>query len=314
MNVVKAEKQLTAGISGSAFALGNILCWAAVPVLLRHLTHSLDAWTANGIRYPLGVVLFLPILVPAWRSGELNGAVLRRCVVPSLLAFGGQVLWGLTPYYLPAGAIGFLLRLSLVFSLSAAMLWFPDERKLLRQTSFYAGLILSIVGFVLLSASKIQSDAEVTAVGILIALGCSMFYGFYGVSVRHFLQRTNPVVSSGVVSAFVSLGTVVAMFGFGDFRALAHVSSGDWIVIVVSSVTGITLGHYFLYAAVPRLGAAITSATQTLTPFVTMVLAAWFLDESMNRLEWLAGLMMVVGAAILLWAHYRVVAGRATVS
>ena len=49
------------------------------------------------------------------------------------------------------------------------------------------GLILSIVGFVLLSASKIQSDAEVTLTGILVAFGCSLFYGFYGVSVRYFL-------------------------------------------------------------------------------------------------------------------------------
>ncbi|MHB8866044.1 MAG: EamA family transporter, partial [Pirellulaceae bacterium] len=60
----------------------------------------------------------------------------------------------------------------------------------------------------------------------------------------------------------------------------------------------------FLYAAVPRLGAAVSSAAQTLTPFLTMVLAAWFLGESMNRLEWSAGMMMVVGAAVLLWAHY----------
>ncbi|MHB8969411.1 MAG: DMT family transporter [Pirellulaceae bacterium] len=314
MHVVKAEKQLAVGISGSAFLLGNILCWAAVPVLLRYLISSIDAWTANGVRYPLAAAFFLPILIVAWRSGELTRAFLMRCIVPSLLAFGGQVLWGLAPYYLPASAIGFLLRSSLVFSLSAAMLWFPDERRLLKHSSFYIGLILSIVGFVLLSASKVQTDSEVTSAGILIALGCSMFYGFYGVSVRHFLHRTNPVLSSGVVTVLVSLGTAVAMFGMGDYRALTHVSSGDWMVIVVSSVTGITLGHYFLYAAVPRLGAAVTSAAQTLTPFVTMVLATWLLHESMNRLEWSAGLMMMLGAAILLWAHYRVVTGRTTVS
>ncbi|MHB8957446.1 MAG: DMT family transporter [Pirellulaceae bacterium] len=304
MNAFKAEKPLAVGVSGSAFLLGNILCWAAVPVLLRYLTSALDAWTANGIRYPLAAAFFLPLLIVAWRSRELSRTTLVRCIVPSLLAFGGQVLWGLAPYYLPASAIGFLMRSSLVFSLAAAMLWFPDERRLLKQPFFYVGLILSVVGFLLLSASKVQSDAEVTAVGILVALGCSMFYGFYGVSVRHFLQRTNPVLSSGVVSVFVSFGTVIVMLCIGDYWALARVSSSDWIVIVVSSIVGITLGHYFLYAAVPRLGAAVSSAAQTLTPFLTMVLAAWFLGESMNRLEWSAGMMMVVGAAVLLWAHY----------
>ena len=306
MSVSQVEKHRAATITGSLFLLGNILSWAAVPVLLRYLTGSIDAWTANGVRYPLGAILYLPILVVAWRTGELSGDMLRRCLVPSLLALGGQVLWGLTPYYLPAGTIGFLLRFSLVFSLAGAVLLFPDERQLLKQVSFYTGLILSIVGFLLLSASKIQTDAEVTVAGILIAFACSLFYGFYGVSVRYFLLRTNPLVSSGVVSTFVSIGTVIMMFWIGDYGALVRVSGSDWLVILASSVVGITLGHYFLYSAVPLLGAAVTSGAQTLTPFATIVLATWLLRESMTAVEWIAGLMMVVGAAILILAHYRI--------
>ena len=69
----------------------------------------------SGTRWELP---FLPIFIVAWRAGELNRTLLLRCLVPSLLALGGQVLWGLTPYYLPAGTIGFLLRFSLVFSLA----------------------------------------------------------------------------------------------------------------------------------------------------------------------------------------------------
>lgn len=126
MKVPQVKRHRSGTITGSAFLLGNILSWAAVPVLLRILTGSIDAWTANGVRYPLGTVLYLPIFIVAWRTGELNRDMLRRCLVPSLLALGGQVLWGLTPYYLPAGTIGFLLRFSLVFSLAGAVLLFPD--------------------------------------------------------------------------------------------------------------------------------------------------------------------------------------------
>lgn len=311
--MIQNEKQLTASVSGSAFLLGNILCWAAVPVLLRYLAHAMDAWTANGVRYPLAAVFFVPILISSWRSGELTARMLARCLVPSLLGCGGQILWGLSPYYLPAGTIGFLLRASLVFSLAGAMLLFPDERRLLRHSSFYVGLVLSIVGFIVLSLSKMQTDAEVTLAGILIAAGCSMFYGLYGVSVRYFLQGMNPLITSGAVSVFVSIGLAILMFCVGDYSMLSNVSLRDWGLIVLSSITGITLGHYFLYAAVPRLGAAITSAAQTLTPFVTMVLAVWFLGESLTTLEWEAGLAMVAGAAVLLWAQYRLVSKRPAV-
>lgn len=306
MNVSHVDQHRRETIKGTTFLLGNILSWAAVPVLLRYLTDSIDAWTANGVRYPLGTILYLPVFIVAWRSGELDRTMLRRCVVPSLLALGGQILWGLSPYYLPAGTIGFLLRFSLVFSLAGAVLLFPDERPLLKQLSFYIGLVLSIAGFVLLSVSKMQTDAEVTVAGILIAFACSLFYGFYGVSVRYYLLRANPLVSSGVVSTFVSIGTVIMMFCVGDYGALVRVSGVDWLVILISSVVGITLGHYFLYSAVPRLGAAVTSGAQTLTPFATIVLAAWLLHESMNAIEWTGGLMMVVGAATLILAHYRV--------
>lgn len=293
-------------MTGSLFLLGNIVSWAAVPVLLRYLTGTIDAWTANGVRYPLGTVVYLPIFIVAWRSGELDATMLRRCIVPSMLALGGQVLWGLCPYYLPAATIGFLLRFSLVFSLAGAMLLFRDERSLLRQGAFYGGLVLSIAGFVLLSVSKVQTDAEVTLSGIAIAFSCSLFYGFYGVSVRYFLVKANPFVSSGVVSMFVSIGTLVMMFWIGDYRALAYVSGSNWLVILLSSIVGITLGHYFLYSAVPRLGAAVTSGAQTLTPFATLVLAMWLLGESMNAVEWIGGLTMVAGAATLILAHYQV--------
>ena len=302
------QNQLTGGVSGVAFLLGNILCWAAVPVLLRYLTHSVDAWTANGFRYPMAAVLYWPVLVIAWRSGHLNRQVIGRCIVPSFLALGGQVFWALAPYYLPAGAIGFLMRFSLVFALVGAVLVFPDEMKLLTLPSFYIGLVLCVIGFIVMAISKVQFDADVTLLGIGIMLLCSVFFGFYGISIRYFLRGIHPLVGFGIVSHAVSIGTLAAMFMVGHYEDLAVVTGRDWLVLIGSSVLGIALGHYFLYSAVARLGAAISSAAQTLIPFLTVLLASRFLGESMSSLEWIAGITMVAGAAALLYAQNRLFA------
>jgi drug/metabolite transporter (DMT)-like permease len=310
MNEATPQRQLAGGVSGGAFLLGNVLCWSAVPVMLRYLTGSLDAWTANGIRYPLAAILYWPILIVAVFTGTLDRRTLRRCVIPSILAFGGQVLWALAPYYLPAGAIGFFIRFSLVFALVGAMTLFPDERKLLGLPAFYFGLLLSVVGFLALSLSKVQFDAEVTGTGIAVILFCGMLFGFYGVSVRYFLRGINPLIGFGIVSQFVSFGTLVAMFSIGNYGDLTHISQHDWLLLAGSSILGIALGHYFLYSAVTRLGAAVTSGAQTLAPFLTILLAAWFLGESMSSLEWCAGLTMVGGAALLLFAQNRLVVRR----
>ncbi len=303
MKVAESQRELTGGLSGVAFLLGNILCWSAVPVLLRHLAGTMDAWTANGFRYPLAAILYWPILLVAWKSKRLDVQMLGRCVVPSLLAFVAQIFWALAPYYLPANAIGFFVRFSLVWSLIAAMLLFPDERKLLKLPQFYAGLGLLIVGFLLLSVSKMQFDEEVTTAGIVIILLCSFFFGLYAVSVRYFLRGMNSMVSFGIVCQFVSIGTFLAMLALGQYTELRQLSGQNWALLVISSILGIALGHHFLYSAVTRLGAAVTSGAQTLAPFLTMLLAATFLGERMSPLEWCGGVMMIVGAAQLLYAQ-----------
>ncbi len=242
--------------------------------------------------------------------GDLDRQTLRRCIVPSFFAFAGQVLWALAPYHLPAGTIAFFMRFSLVFALSGSMLLFHDERKLLSLPQFYVGLVLLIGGFIWMSVSKIQFDAEVTVAGVVIILLCAVFMGFYAVSVRFFLRGINPLVGFGIVSHYVSVGILMAMFGMGNYSQLLDVSRMDALVMVASSVLGIALGHYFLYSAVSRLGAAVTSGAQTVTPFLTMLLASWLLHESMTSLEWCAGLTMVAGAAVLLYAQNLLVSRR----
>ena len=123
-------------------------------------------------------------------------------------------------------------------------------------------------------------DEQVTGAGIVIILLCGFFFGLYAVSVRYFLGGINSMVSFGVVCQFVSIGTFVAMLCFGEYSQLREISGQNWGLLVISAILGIALGHHFLYSAVTRLGAAVTSGAQTLAPFLTILLAATFLGES----------------------------------
>ncbi len=268
--------------------------------MLRELTSSVDAWTANGIRYPLSALLYWPILWAFYRAGQLSWRSVAACVVPAGLAFAAQMLWAWAPYHLPASAIGFFARISLIWALLGAMLLFANERKLLSVPGFYVGLILSVAGFVVMSISKGFLDAEVTLLGIGIISLCSAFFGLYAVSVRWFLREIHPLAAFGIVSQLVSLGTLVPMFLLGDLADLTEMSASGWTLLCTSSVIGIAVGHALMYTSVQRMGASIPSAVGTLTPFVTVFLAGIFLGESLSPLEWAAGLAMVIGALILL--------------
>jgi drug/metabolite transporter (DMT)-like permease len=198
--------------------------------------------------------------------------------------------------------------MALVWSLVGAMTFFPDERRLLRLPTFYIGLLFSVGGFLVLSINKGMFDAEVTVAGIVIILFCSLFFGLYSVSVRHYLRGIHPVVGFGVVSQFVSLGTLTGMAAVGRPQELLAMSAQGWGMLVASSILGIAFGHIFLYTAVGRLGAAITSGTQSLTPFITAAIACIFLGESLTRVQWSAGIAMVIGAVVLLATQHAITA------
>lgn len=285
-----------------AALLGSVFCWAAIPVMLRDLTAVIDAWTANGVRYPMAALCYWPVLYFHLRQQSLTLQHWAQAAAPACLTFLGQIFWALAPYYLTASAIGFLVKAAVAWGLLAAMWLFPRERILLRSAQFYIGLLLGLGGFAGL-ASVGLADASWSPQGILIILACSLFFGLYGVSVRFCLANVPPMLAFGMVAQFVSLGTISLMAWNGGPHHLGSLDGRTWLVLVCSAVLGIGLGHVLYYFAVQRIGAAIPTAVNLVSPFVTLVLAHLLLGEEMGTVQWLAGVAMVVGGGFLFSAQ-----------
>lgn len=280
--------------------VATILCWASVPVFLRELALSVDAWAANALRYPLAAALYWPFLILAFRSGKLEAGLFLRALVPAAVTFAGQILWALAPYYLEATMISFLVQTSLVWGLVAAMVFFPDERGLLRRRRFYAGLALAAAGAAALAISRGALEARGTRTGLAIILATGFFFGLYAVSVRYFMRRDSPLLAFGVVAQYVSAGSVALFLLFGSAAPIAALSLKGWGVMAASSVLGIALAHLFLYTAVQRVGAAISQGVSLVTPFLTFVLAALAHGERLTGPQLAFGAAMVLGGALLL--------------
>ena len=290
-------------VVASLALLASVLCWGAVPVLLRDLKDSIGPWSANGLRYSMAAIMYWPVIIVMIAKGHVNWRLIGLCAVPASIACAGQVLWGLAPYYLDASAIGFFVRFSLVWTTLGAMIVFADERRLLRLPRFYLGLLLSVGGFVSLALLKGLASANVDLTGVFIMLFCSVFFGLYAISIRYFIRQFHPVFSFAIVAQFVSLGTLVAMFFFGEPQRVFELGGTAWKELIVSSVLGIALAHILLYTGIRRIGATIASGAQSITPFFTAVLGGLFLSETMTGFEWTAGIAVVVGGMILLTAQ-----------
>jgi drug/metabolite transporter (DMT)-like permease len=285
---------------GVVALVGLIVCWSFVPVFLRGLKDSLDPWTANGLRYPLSALFYWPVLWIAYRRGSITGKLCVACLVPALFSTLGQVFWATSHYHLQASQIGFLVRANMVVVIVGSMLLFADERRLLGMPRFYVGLVLSIGGFIGLAMNREQTVIGGDQLGLAIIFFCCLFFGAYIVSVRKCLPHADPTLAFALVAQFCSVGLLIGMFAKGDYAVVATLDLQEWAMIAASSVLGIALGHLLLYVSVQRLGAALTTSCQSLTPFLTAVLAFVFLGERMTPRQWMSGVVIIIGALILL--------------
>jgi len=291
-------------VSGAVFIVCTLTGWASVLLFLKHLAPFIDAWTANGWRYGLSALLLLPLLVIGSLRGTLPTRLWRRAFVPAAFNCIGQVFFALIPYYIGPGLGGFLLRSSIVFSTTGALILFEDERPLVRSPGFWIGLALvcaGSAGTVLFGHAPITGG---TAVGITMALTAGAFYGCYGLSVRYFMHGVPAITSFAAISLYTAIGMVALMIPFGSRGGLCalDLSAFNWFILALSSLIGIALGHIFYYAAIARLGVAISTAIVQLAPFLCAAGSFFLFGEVLTPWQWLFGFVMLLGAASLIVA------------
>jgi drug/metabolite transporter (DMT)-like permease len=287
------------------FVTVTLLSWGSVLLFLKQLTGFIDAWTANGWRYGLSALFWLPLLLNHVVRGTLPHAIWRRAVVPSVFNVAGQVLYAFAPYYIGPGLAGFLVRVSLVSSTLGALAIFIDERALMKFRAFWIGMTLIVVGSVgtiLLGAAPIRGA---TGVGVWCGISSGLCFGLYGVSVRYFMRGVPSMVAFSAISLYSAAGMIVLMIFFGKSHGLGvlELSGLNWFLLVSSAMIGIAIGHTCYYAAIARLGVAVSTAIVQIAPFIGGIASMLIFAEKLTSGQWISGFIMLGGAMMLLRAE-----------
>src|SRR5438552_18553330 len=106
MNAAQSPRRLDS--AGVFLILATLLGWASVLLFLKHLTPYLDCWTANGWRYGVSAMLWLPLLLTHAARGRTPDGLWRRALMPAMFNMGGQVCFAMAPYYIEPGLAAFL--------------------------------------------------------------------------------------------------------------------------------------------------------------------------------------------------------------
>lgn len=281
----------------------SIVMWGATPLFLRSFIHEIDGWTANGSRYGLAAILWIVPLMVFMKRGEVPRRLFYYAIVPTIVNVAAQTFWAWSVYFLEPGLVMFLSRLSLVFTVFASFILFPDERALIRSSYFWIGLFLLGVGFIGINAMRGTALTRESWTGIFIMLGNAVFLGMYGVSVRYYMRGVKPWISFPIICIYTAIGLAVLMVFMGDMHALAAMKPHRIGVLILSSLVGIAFAHVTYYYAIEHLGASISAGCQLCLPFLTTIGSYFIYGETFTPGQWIFGMGLLGGAGLLLMAQ-----------
>jgi hypothetical protein len=115
--------------------------------------------------------------------------------------------------------------------------------------------------------------------GILLAVGSALLYAIYIIIGTDVMRRVSPVQSSAVIFATAGIGNGVLMTVTGP-----HIpaTGRGWAAIAVMVVITTLLPVVAFLSGLKRIGPTTAAMLSTLEPVVTVLLASWWLQETLT--------------------------------
>ena len=117
-----------------------------------------------------------------------------------------QSLWAAGFYYITPAFMTLLTNTSVLWVTGFSLLFFAEERPLMRSPRFWLGLGLSLTGLLGVLYFKEDFTAVGTRIGIVIALAEAFMWGVYAVSVKIALRDIDSRSGFSVISLYTTVG------------------------------------------------------------------------------------------------------------
>jgi len=284
-----------------------LLCWGTAPVAINFLNNTFSLVFQAFTRYALSMVLlwiYQKMLLCREDWEDLWHLVPRHLpwiVLAGFLTFVFQLFFTATYFYLAPGFANLLYQNQVVFSLFMGMLFFSEERAVLKNRFFYLGLGAVVTGVILVIRSRFGGISGSLDPRVFFPLGAGLAWSFVGVTVK---KRLSPVFPNGFSTSLVF--TVVTFFMFIALLIepgpMIHgtPAGSRWVILLGTGFAGVGVGHTLFYYVVPRLGVSLTGGLQLMVPFIAGITSFLVLGETVKPLQVGGGILLLGGCALLL--------------
>jgi drug/metabolite transporter (DMT)-like permease len=290
-------------LSATFACLGALAFWSLGPIFIEYLTGYLDAWTQNLLRYSVASLVWLPFLFLSIRKGRVNKRIWRRAAVPGASNVIMQSLFAGAFYYIGPAFMILLVKSSLIWIAGFSLLFFAEERVLVKSKRFWFGMVLSTAGVTGVMVFKEDFAAAGTLTGITLALLMAFMWAVYMISARIAFRDIDSRHGFSVISIYTVAGLFVLGLLFGDLSDCMKMGPWQWFCVGISAVTAIALSHTLYYSAMRRIGATIPALVMLAQPFLVLAISRVVFGESLNAPQLFFGIILLLGSALAIWAQ-----------
>jgi drug/metabolite transporter (DMT)-like permease len=248
---------------------------------------GLDTFTILFLRFGLAALL-LVALMAIRREPFPRGSVLARLAGMGALGYIGQSFSYLTALkYASAGLVALLLYLYPVIVALLAALFLRE-----RLTPAKGLALLLAVGGAALTVDPEGGQAA----GIALAISAAAIYSIYIIVGTGVMKHVSAVQSSTVIFASAGLTAGVLMLIEGPSFPATSAGWGDIVAIVLVATV---LPVIAFLAGLERIGPTNAAMLSTLEPVVTVLLAAWLLNETLQPAALLGGGLILLAVIVV---------------
>lgn len=281
---------------GYAAIFASVLIWSTPSLFQFYLIRYYEPWSQNFYRYAVAFLAILPFVIYRFRQSgpRLDAKLFLVCLIPALPNVIHQITQTVALYHMGPGVYAIFGRSSVIFTALLALIFFPEERGIIRQWQFQVGTILGLLGAVgVVCFQEGWQAGSIPLRGFAIAFIASFCWALYSVLVKRPSARLGPTRSFGVISFITTMLLLPLTFAFGKIETPLQVGAGVNIILIVSAVTCITLAHVLYYVAIRKVGVALSQTLQLLCPAGALGLSALFFGERVTQAQiWSAALLL----------------------
>ena len=290
-------------VSATFACIGALTFWALGPIFIKYLTRYLDSWTQNLLRYSVASLVWLPFLFFSIKTKRLDTRGWRRAVVPGAANVVMQSLFACAFYYIGPAFMVLLGKSSIIWIASFSLIFFPDERTLVKSKRFWSGLALSAMGVIGVMYYKEDFAAAGTLTGIVLTLAMAIMWAVYIISARIAFKDIDSRLCFSVMSIYTVAGLFLLALLFGRIGDCVKMGPWQWVCVVISGATSIALSHTLYYAAMRRIGATIPGLVMLAQPFIVLAISYVVFGESLNIFQLLFGVVLLAGSGLAIWSQ-----------